>query len=79
MDLIETIKDLIRFRTETGNAAEIKKAADYIVDKFKKTDVKTEIFQSTASPVVFLRNSDTLNFDVLVLGKFHTISRWIWK
>lgn len=73
MDLIETIKDLIRFRTETGNAAEIKKAADYIVDKFKKTDVKTEIFQSTASPVVFLRNSDTLNFDVLVLGHIDVV------
>ena len=63
-----TVKDLIRFRTETGNAAEIKKAADYIVNMFQGTEVKAEIFQSSASPVVFLRNADTLDFDVIVLG-----------
>ncbi|MGN0911988.1 MAG: M20 family metallopeptidase [Alphaproteobacteria bacterium] len=73
MNLMETVKDLIRFRTETGNAEEIEKAANYIISKFKETDVKAEIFQSTASPVVFLRNADTLDFDVLVLGHIDVV------
>ena len=54
MDLISTIQDLIRFKTITGNETEIKKAAEYIVNKFAGTNIKAEIFQSTASPVVFL-------------------------
>ncbi len=70
---MKTVKDLIRFRTETGNAEEIEKAANYIISKFKGTEVKAEIFQSEASPVVFLRNADTLDFDVLVLGHIDVV------
>lgn len=73
MDLMETVKDLIRFRTETGNEIEIKKAADYIVKKFADTSIKTEVFQTTASPVVFLRNTDGVDFDVLVLGHIDVV------
>lgn len=73
MNLSATIKDLIKFKTITGNEAEIKKAAEYIVKKFKDTDVKAEIFQTTASPVVFLRNCDDLNFDALVLGHIDVV------
>lgn len=73
MNLMATVQDLIRYKTITGNEKEIAKAAEYIVDKFKGTEVKTEIFQSTASPVVFLRNCDDLNFDVLVLGHIDVV------
>lgn len=73
MDLINTIKDLIRFRTETGNETEIRKAAEYIVNLFKGSDVKTEIFQTTASPVIFLRNTEELDFDALVLGHIDVV------
>ena len=73
MDLLATVQDLIRFRTETGNAAEIKKAAEYIVNKFSGTDVKTEIFQTTASPVIFLRNCEEINFDILILGHIDVV------
>lgn len=73
MDLINTIKDLIRFRTETGNETEIRKAAEYIVNLFEGTDVKTEIFQTTASPVIFLRNTDEFDFDALVLGHIDVV------
>jgi acetylornithine deacetylase/succinyl-diaminopimelate desuccinylase-like protein len=66
MDLMQTVEDLIRFRTETGNEAEIAQAAQYIKDKFAGTDTLVEIFQTTASPVVFLRNCDTLDFDVVI-------------
>ena len=73
MDLIATIQDLIKFKTETGNAPEIKKAAEYIVNKFTNTNVEAEIFQSTASPVVFLRNCKGIDFDVLVLGHIDVV------
>ncbi|MBQ9034727.1 MAG: M20 family metallopeptidase [Alphaproteobacteria bacterium] len=73
MDLVATIQDLIRFRTITGNAKEIKQACDYIKNKFTATDVSVEIFQSTASPVIFLRNTDSLEFDVLVLGHIDVV------
>jgi len=73
MDLITTIEDLIRFRTETGNAKEIAKAAQYIKDKFAGTSVLVDIFQRDASPVVFLRNDNTLDFDVLVLGHIDVV------
>ncbi len=73
MNLIATIEDLIRFRTETGNATEIAKAAQYIKDKFANTKAVVEIFQRNASPVVFLRNVDALDFDVLVLGHIDVV------
>ena len=73
MDLTATIKDLIRFRTETGNVSEITKACAYIKDKFAGSEVLVEIFQDNASPVVFLRNVDTLDFDVLVLGHIDVV------
>ncbi|MBR6356422.1 MAG: M20/M25/M40 family metallo-hydrolase [Alphaproteobacteria bacterium] len=73
MDLLQTIQDLIRFRTETGNAAEIAKAAEYIKNKFVGSSAKVEIFQTTASPVVFLRNCDSLDFDVVVLGHIDVV------
>ena len=73
MDLLQTVEDLIRFRTETGNAEQIALAAQYIKNKFAGTSALVEIFQSTASPVVFLRNTDTLDFDVLVLGHIDVV------
>jgi succinyl-diaminopimelate desuccinylase len=73
MDLIATIQDLIKFKTETGNAPEIKKAAEYIVNKFTNPNVEAEIFQSTASPIVFLRNCKGIDFDVLVLGHIDVV------
>lgn len=73
MDLLATIQDLIKFKTITGNESEIKKAADYIVNKFAGTAVKSEIFQTTASPVVFLRNCEGTDFDVLILGHIDVV------
>ena len=73
MDLIETIRDLVAFRTETGNEAEINKAAEYIKNKFVHTAALVEIFQTTASPVIFIRNTDSMDFDVIVLGHIDVV------
>lgn len=73
MDLISTIEDLIRFRTETGNIEEINKAAEYIKQKFLNSEAKVTVFQNTASPVIFLRNTDDLDFDVIILGHIDVV------
>jgi len=73
MDVIKTAEGLIRFRTVTGNAAEIKKAAEYIKNLFVGTTAKVEIFQTTASPVIFIRNTESLDFDVIVLGHIDVV------
>ena len=73
MDLISTVEDLVRFRTETGNIAEINKAAEYIKQKFINSEVKVDIFQTTASPVIFLHNTDALDFDVIILGHIDVV------
>ncbi len=73
MDLLQTIDDLIRFRTETGNTEEIAKAAEYIKNIFSKTSAKVEIFQTNASPVVFLRNCESIDFDVVILGHIDVV------
>lgn len=73
MDLIATIEDLIKFRTETGNAGEIAKAAEYICKKFENSNVNVSVFQSTASPVIFLRNTESFDFDVIILGHIDVV------
>lgn len=74
MDLIQTIQDLIRIPTVTGNSADIMKAARYIQNSLKHTDTIVEIFESQkASPVIFLRNTDTIDFDVIVLGHIDVV------
>ncbi|MBR1601385.1 MAG: M20/M25/M40 family metallo-hydrolase [Alphaproteobacteria bacterium] len=73
MDLITTIEDLVKFRTETGNTEEIIKATEYICKKFANSEVIASVFQSTASPVVFLRNTKSFDFDVIILGHIDVV------
>lgn len=73
MDLIGTIEDLIKFKTQTGNEKQIAAACEYIKHKFDATNVLVEIFQTTASPVLFIRNTDTYDFDALVLGHIDVV------
>lgn len=74
MDLIATIKDLIRFQTETGNEAEIEKCLSYIETKMRDVGAFVKIFRSTeASPVLFATNRETDNFDVLVIGHIDVV------
>lgn len=74
MDIIQVAQDLIRFRTETGNRPEIIKCLNYIKDLFAGTAAKTEIFeQGDLAPVIFIRNTDSEQFDVLVLGHLDVV------
>ena len=73
MDLIKTVQDLIKIPTITGNSTEIMQAANYIKDSLKHTDTLVDIFKSEASPVIFLRNTDTLDFDVIILGHIDVV------
>ena len=74
MDLVELIKDLIRFKSETGNEKEIAKCLKYIEKFFDKTkaNVKIEHFLD-ASDVIYIRNNDDDVQDVLVLGHIDVV------
>ncbi len=74
MDLIKTTEDLVRFKTETGNAAEIDKCLEYIKASFDGTGavVKIERF-ADASPVIYIANNDDMRQNALVLGHIDVV------
>ncbi len=74
MDIIKTAESLIRFRTETGNDKEIKQCMAYIKDLFQGSGALVDIFQeANLAPVIFIRNTNTENFDALVLGHIDVV------
>jgi len=74
MDLIQTIKDLIQIRTETGNLTEINRCMEYCKNLFKNTNALIDICRfNNASPVLFIRNADVNDFDVIVLGHLDVV------
>ena len=74
MDLVDVIKDLIAFKSETGNDVEVDKCLEYIEKFFENTkaNVKIERFLD-ASPVIYIRNNDEDVQDVLVLGHIDVV------
>ena len=74
MDVIRTAQDLIRFRTETGNLEEIRKCFAYIADLFDSSGALVRIFEKPGiAPVLFLSNSETEDFDVLILDHLDVV------
>lgn len=74
MDLINVITDLIKFRTETGNTSEINQCLEYCKILFAKTNAKIDIFEKEGiAPVLFIRNCEDENFDVVVLGHLDVV------
>ena len=75
MDIIKVAQDLIRFRSETGNNEEINKIFSYIKVIFAGTNAKIDVFEEVPSaPVIFIRNTDSQDFDVLVLGHIDVVA-----
>lgn len=69
MNLINVIEDMIRFRTETGNAAEIEKCLAYMQKLLQNSGAKVQICSyDNASPVFFATNTESSDYDVLILG-----------
>lgn len=74
MNLLETIQNLIRFRTETGNLTEIDKCMDYCQNLFKNSGAYVDVCRyKGVSPVLFIRNQDVEDFDVIVLGHLDVV------
>lgn len=74
MDIIQVAQNLIRFKTETGNSSEIKKCLQYVKGLFKGTAAKVDIFEKERiAPVIFIRNTDSEQFDALVLGHLDVV------
>lgn len=69
MNLIATIEDMIKFRTETGNSAEIEKCLAYMQSLVQAAGAKVQICRyENTSPVFFAANTDVSDYDVLILG-----------
>ena len=74
MDLFKTIETLVKFKTETGSAAEIDKCLDFIASCFEGTDAVVQIERfKEASPVIFIRNNNDMMQDALVLGHIDVV------
>lgn len=75
MDIMQTAAALIRFRTETGNKKEIKECLNYVKQLFSGTEAKVEIFEAdeNTAPVIFIRNTESEQFDALVLGHLDVV------
>lgn len=74
MNIIETAQNLIKFRTETGNSEEIKKCMTYMKNLSALQNARIDIFQKdNLAPVFFARNTDSLDFDVLILGHIDVV------
>ncbi|MBE6450701.1 MAG: M20 family metallopeptidase [Alphaproteobacteria bacterium] len=74
MNLIETITDLIGFKSVTGNSSEIDNCLHYIYDKATKFGADVNIYRfEDASPVIMATNTYAQNFDVLILGHIDVV------
>lgn len=74
MNLLQTIQDLIKIRTETGNLAEIDKCMAYCQNLFANSGAFVDVYRfKNASPVLFIRNQDVMNFDVVILGHLDVV------
>lgn len=74
MNLLQTIQDLIKFRTETGNAKEIDRCLEYCQNLFAGSGAVIDICRfEDASPVLFIRNRDVNDFDVIILGHLDVV------
>ena len=74
MKIIEVAQELMKFRTETGNTAEINEAMAYIKNMMTLIGAKVDIFtKKDTAPVIFIRNHNTLNLDALVLGHIDVV------
>lgn len=74
MKVLEVAKELICFRSETGNNEEIKKTFDYIKNMMSLIGAKVDIFEKKGiAPVIMIRNHNSLDFDALVLGHIDVV------
>lgn len=74
MDLMKTVEDLIRFRTETGNKEEIEKCLNYLEHNLQGSGAIVKICRyDGVSPVFFAANVMEDYFDVLVIGHIDVV------
>ena len=74
MELKNIIQDLMAFRTETGNIVEIKKCIAYIMGLFENVRPRMTLYEkNNLAPVLLLSNTDSQQFDVLVVGHIDVV------
>ena len=74
MDVIAVAQELMKFRTETGNREQINKCLQYCRNLLENSGAIIEIAEfDKASPVLFIRNRRTEDFDALCLGHLDVV------
>ena len=74
MKIAEITKDLMAFKTVTGNESEIDNAMSYIKNMMTMVGAKVDVFRKKGiAPVVMIRNCNSLDFDALVLGHIDVV------
>jgi len=74
MKIIDVAKDLIGFKSVTGDEQEIDKVMAYIKNLMVLIGAKVKIFKKKGvAPVVLIQNHNSLDFDVLVLGHIDVV------
>lgn len=73
-ELKEIVKDLIEFKTVSGNLPEITKCLAYCERLFEGTGAKVRILKEEGiSPVLYITNQETMTPDVAVLGHLDVV------
>lgn len=74
MKVIEIAQELMKFKTETGNEQEINNAMAYIKNMMTLIGARVDIFRKKdTAPVIFIRNCNAYDLDVLVLGHIDVV------
>ena len=72
--LDKIVKDLIEFKTVSGNLPEITKCLSYCERLFDGTGAKVKVLKEEGiSPVLYLTNQETMTPDVAVLGHLDVV------
>jgi acetylornithine deacetylase/succinyl-diaminopimelate desuccinylase-like protein len=74
MAIIQTIKDLVKIPSQTGNISAIKECLNYCKDCFKNTKVFIREEEHNQIPSILISNADTLDFDVIQIGHIDVVS-----
>ncbi|MBR1648750.1 MAG: M20 family metallopeptidase [Alphaproteobacteria bacterium] len=73
MELKKITENLIKFKTATGNAAEIDKCLEYVTALFGDEAQKFIYRKSNLAPVLLLSNAKGFDFDVLTVGHLDVV------
>lgn len=74
MELQKITSDLIKFRSETGNLAEVERCMHYLQQIAKQIKAQAEYYQKgKLAPVILISNGEKQDFDILAVGHIDVV------